>query len=299
MKKLIAILLFAIAVPISGSAQENTDTIPQIVLGTIATVNQGNSYITFPADLGNLDPLWFEANIVPNFLIRKSKNSRLMGVLTPQIIIRMYQEESAPVRTPSYMPQLAVYYSLNETRLKKTYTLFGKFTHHSNGQEGDFYLPNGDINLKTGNFSTNFVEFGIINTHYNKNLNAVQFYNTSLEIHAPGWSIEELEGKYSMVRWHNGISIYKIPLGKRKANHTRARISLKANAMWMFGDINEWEPFSLHRLNVDLTFYYHLPFMEDIGLFVQVYNGMDYYNIHFDHRLKVIRFGLMTEILKF
>jgi len=299
MNKYIIISIIIIGFSVSGFSQNSADTISKITLSTIATVNQGNSYITFPADIGNIEPLWFEANIIPNFMIRKSKNSRLLGVLTPQIIIRMYQEESQPVRTPSYMPQLAVYYSLNETKQKKTYTLFGKFAHHSNGQDNDFYLPNGDINLKSGNFSTNFVEFGIINNHFNKQLNAIQFYSTSLEIHAPGWSNPELEGLYSMVRWHNGVSIYKIPLGKQKHNKTRARISLKANAMWMFGDINGWEQLSLDHLNVDLTFYYHPSFFEDIGLFIQIFNGMDYYNIYFNHRIEVIRFGLMTEILKF
>ena len=78
----------------------------QIGLPIISQVNQGNSYISFPTDIGNIEPLWFEGNIIPNFYIRESKNSRLMGVLTPQIIIRMYQEKSYPVRTPSYMPQI-------------------------------------------------------------------------------------------------------------------------------------------------------------------------------------------------
>ena len=81
--------------------QENNNTIPSIELTTIAQVNQGNSYITFPTDIGNIEPLWFEGNLIPNFFIRQSKDSRLMGVITPQIIIRMYQEESYPVRTPS------------------------------------------------------------------------------------------------------------------------------------------------------------------------------------------------------
>jgi hypothetical protein len=299
MSAIFIIFVLVIAISVSGTAQKVNDTTRKIGLGTIASVNQGNSYITFPTDIGNLEPLWFEANIVPNFMIRKSRNSRLMGVLTPQIIIRMYQEESEPVRTPSYIPQLAVYYSLEETRLKKTYTLFGKYAHHSNGQDGDFYLPDGEINLITGNFATNYMEFGIIDNHYNKKLNAIQFYNTSIEIHAPGWSNPELEGKYSMVRWHAGVSVYKIPLGKPKEDHNRARISLKAGATWMFGNVNDWQQVSWDRLNVNLTFYYHPRFLEDIGLFVQVYNGMDYYNIYFDHRIKVIRFGLMTEILKF
>jgi hypothetical protein len=144
------------------------------------------------------------------------------------------------------------------------------------------------------------MEFGIVNNHYNQKLNAVQFYSTSLEIHAPGWSIDELEGKYSMVRWHTGFSIYKIPLGKQKSkDSTRARISLKAEAMWMFGDINDWQQLSLDRLNVNFTFYYHPKFLEDIGLFAQIYNGMDYYNIYFDHHISIIRFGIMTEILQF
>jgi len=99
------ILLIAF-VSLSVSAQKIT--IPGIGLTIISQVNQGNSYITFPTDIGNIEPLWFEGNVIPNFYLRQSQNSRLMGVLTPQIIIRMYQEESFPVRTPSYMPQLTV-----------------------------------------------------------------------------------------------------------------------------------------------------------------------------------------------
>jgi len=299
MSKFVGIFIFVVVLLPSGFGQENNDSIPNINLTTIASVNQGNSYITFPIDIGNIEPLWFEGNIIPNFMIRKSKNSRLMGVLTPQIILRMYREESMPVRTPSYMPQIAVYYKLTNKPKKDQYTLFGRFVHHSNGQDGDFYLSDGEINLLTGNFATNYLEFGVVNNHYNKNLRAVQFYSTSLEYHPTGWSIEELDGIYSMLRWHNGFSIYKIPLGKQNADKKRAQISLKAEAMWMFGEVNDWQTFSLDRLNVNLTFYYHPKFMEDIGLFVQVYNGMDYYNIYFNRRIEVIRFGIMTDKLKF
>ena len=52
----------------------------------------------------------FEANISPNFIIRKRQDSRLMAVLTTQVVIRMYNEESFPVRTPSYIPQVSFYY---------------------------------------------------------------------------------------------------------------------------------------------------------------------------------------------
>ena len=67
----------------------------------------------------------------------------------------------------------------------------------------------------------------------------------------------------------------------------------------MFGNINNWNEISFDRINLSLTFYYHPQFMEDIGLFVQYYHGMDYYNIYFNQKLDIIRFGLMTEKLRF
>ncbi len=89
MSKYLVILIFVLLYSLSCTGQENNNTIPEIGLTTIAQVNQGTSYITSPTDIGNIEPLWFEGNLIPNFYIRVSKNSRLMGVLTPQIIIRI------------------------------------------------------------------------------------------------------------------------------------------------------------------------------------------------------------------
>jgi hypothetical protein len=140
MKNFVIIFLLGVALSLTGFAQSNGEPVPEIGITTIANVNQGNSYITAPIDIGNIEPLWFEANIIPGFNIRQNKNSRLMGVLTPQIIIRMYQEKSAPVRTPSYIPQITVYYKLKSKTDANSLSLFGKFAHHSNGQEGEYLL---------------------------------------------------------------------------------------------------------------------------------------------------------------
>jgi hypothetical protein len=67
----------------------------------------------------------------------------------------------------------------------------------------------------------------------------------------------------------------------------------------MLDNYNNLNAFDLDRLNASLTFYYHPKFLEDIGLFVQFYHGMDYYNIYFNHQIDLIRFGIMTEILRF
>lgn len=278
-------------------AQEDYDTIQHISLSTIAQENNGNSYITFPTDIGNIEPLWFEANLIPSFNIRVNKDSRLMGVLTPQIIIRMYQEESFPVRTPSYMPQITIYYSLNSQPKAKSLSLFGKIAHHSNGQEDNFYLDNGEINTKSGNFATNYFELGIIRTHYNKRFNAVQFFSTSFQINPKSMTIDELDGIYSNYRWNNIFSIFKLPINAH--SEKRASISIKGELTWLFGNIHNWEAYNLNRLNVSFTFFYHPKFLEDIGLFAQFYHGMDYYNIYFDHQRTVLRFGIMTEKIRF
>ena len=55
----------------------------KIDLNTISKVNAGNSYITFGGGIGNIESLWFEGNIIPNFILRHSDDSRLMYVVRP------------------------------------------------------------------------------------------------------------------------------------------------------------------------------------------------------------------------
>ncbi len=272
------------------------DTIPSVSLSTISQVNQGNSYITFPADIGNIEPLWFEANLIPNFNIRTNKESRLMGVLTSQIIIRMYREYSYPVKTPSYMPQVTMYYKLCKER--KNSTIFLRLAHHSNGQDGDFYLENGNINLESGDFSTNYIELGLIRTFFNQNLNATQFFRSSFRADIRE-ADNELNGIYPEARWKNSFSVFKIRENGNKNKPKKAGFSLKADAELMFGDIYTQDANYFDRINVGFTAFYTPKFFEDIGFFINFYHGQDYYNIYFNHQLTIIRFGIMTELLRF
>ena len=90
MKRINLIYLFTVLYTNSIVAQTLSDSIVTLNLDKIAQVNQEESYVTFPFDIGNLEPLMFEANVSPNFKIRERKDSRLMAVLTSQIIIRMF-----------------------------------------------------------------------------------------------------------------------------------------------------------------------------------------------------------------
>ena len=297
-KGIIIVLIFSNFLNLSGQETNTIDSIPTVELKTITQVNQGNSYITFPTDIGNIEPLMFEANLIPNFLIRKSKDSRLMGVLTGQIIIRMYNEYSYPVKTPSYMPQITAYYRLSDNAKIKQLSTFARFVHHSNGQDGNFFLDDGSINLESGDFSTNYFETGLTKTFYNTKFKAVQFFRTSFAYHPPKMSAAELDGIYSFYRWNSSFSVFKLP-EKAKNGKKKARLSLKADATWMFGEVYDWNSISMNRLNVSFTAFYSPKFLEDIGFFMQFYHGMDYYNMYFNHQLDVLRFGIMTEILRF
>jgi hypothetical protein len=280
-------------------AQGVPDSLPQFNLGKIAQVNQGDSFITFPTDIGNLEPLMFEANVNPSFVVRKRKDSRLMAVLTAQITIRMYNEESYPVKTPSYIPQISAYYLVGAKNSADRSTIFVKMGHHSNGQDGSFYNDDGNINLQTGNFATNFFEMGWLKTDYSSNLKAEKIFKTSLEVHPRSWMLQELHGQYSGLRWHNAFLAYKLPLKMGPRGSIKANFSLKAETMWSLDKLYDWDTFNIKRLNASVTFYYHPKFLEDIGFFVRYYHGMDYYNIYFQHRLDVFRFGIMTELLRF
>ena len=282
-----------------SASGQTIDSMSFLNVTTIAKINQGNSYITFPADIGNIEPLWFEGNINPDFYIRRSKNSRLIGVLTPQIIIRMYREESFPVRTPSYIPQITSYYMFPGKKQQFVQSAFFKIAHHSNGQENSFYLENGEPNLLSGDFASNFLEAGLIKTRFIQRYNAHSFYKSSVEVHPLQWQADELQGNYSPVRWHNTFSIFRLPVNSAQNESKKAAISMKSEATWMFGKTGDWENLSSERLTLSFTFNYHPAFFEDIGFFAQLYHGMDYYNMYFNHQLNIIRFGIMTDKLRF
>jgi len=275
-----------------SSAQEIEDS--NIDLALIAQVNQGNSYVTFPTDIGNIEPLIFEGNLIPNFMLRKNTSSRLIGVLTPQIIIRMYNEYSFPVKTPSYMPQLTTYYLIGNRNNNKLLTVFGRLAHHSNGQNDDLILEDGSVNYNSGDFATNYMEIGGIVTSLNRSTNAVRFFKTSFEYHPENEVHIQLDRRFSRYRWHQEFSAFKLPKNTNKAN-----ISVDVKTTWLFGNRTDLANFSLDRLQTSLTFSYYPNFLEDVGLFIQLYHGKDYYNVYFDEKRTMIRFGIMTNKLRF
>ena len=192
--KITALTGFFLFLHILTFVQEKLDTLPRWDLTKIALVNQSDSYITFPVDIGNLEPLIFEANVNPNFVIRERADSKLMAVLFLQVRIRMYNKESYPVQTPIYIPQISVYHLLSEKDRFVKRAIFGKVAHHSNGQDGTFFKDSTatEVNFRSGNFATNVLEFGILRSFYNEKRNALRFFRFSVELHPSNWMLAEM-----------------------------------------------------------------------------------------------------------
>lgn len=260
---------------------------------------QDESYITFGQGIGNLDALIFEAFVTPNFLLRTSTDSRWGAVLTPAVLLRMKAEESFPVQTPGYKPQLTFYHQIgtyNYSRYRINF-LFVKLAHHSNGQEEPFYLINGEVNLKSGNFSTNFIEIGAF---FNKKLNLKGLkgsaFRSSLEIHPDLDRSPELNGKYSFFRWHNQFRIFFLSRDEEfAAVNSNPRFQTTMRTSWLFGNMDEHGFFDAgSRLVLSVTGEYRPEFLKDVSLFVNFYSGEDYYNIHFGKKIVALRFGLQA-----
>ena len=206
----------------------------------------------------------------------------------------MYAEESLPVRSPSYMPNVIFYRQIDKNTKRNNY-LFLKIAHHSNGQEGLFYNEDESINLFRGSFSTNYFELGLfLNEELIPVKNSQKYIRTSFEYHVNIDRSPELNGIYSFYRWNNAFRVFRFPVGG-----DNQYIQSEIETTWLFGDIKDVKSFDLsERFNFSLTFNYHPKVLTDVSLFANFYSGMDYYNMHFSKRLTVFRVGVQAFTVK-
>ncbi|MDZ4205189.1 MAG: hypothetical protein U1C46_10275 [Bacteroidales bacterium] len=272
--------------------------------------NQKDGYVTFSQGIGNMEPLIFEGLLAPYYLLRTSKDARWGATISPAILLRMRADLSFPVRTPSYMPNITFYHSLKELSDKRENSayLFLMLSHHSNGQDGSFYNEDGSVNTRNGDFSTDFLEFGIfLSQKFIPFAGTNEFFRTSLEIHTNLSRSKELEGRYSFVRWHNSFRIFRFPFmnsntasGYKQADYKKIpRVQTKIETTWLFGNIDGATFFNAEeRFNFSVTMSVRPKFLSDVSLFANFYTGEDYYNMFFYRRITVLRFGIQAYSFK-
>ncbi|MFO8235468.1 MAG: hypothetical protein R6U04_08705 [Bacteroidales bacterium] len=267
----------------------------------ISTFNmfQEPSHILFGSGIGNLESLIFEADIAPYFMLSISESVRWGVELSPRIIIRMYNRNSYPIRTPSFMPKITFFHQfLDKEDSERDLFTYISAMHHSNGQEGDFFNNDSTtINTLTGNFSTNWIEGGVFlsrpndkllfNTNY---VNLYAMYNYKQE--------EALSGTYGRLRFFVNVkSTVKlseafgiiVAAGDQNKKYV---FDQSIQTGWITGKLNDAKTLDIKRLSFNYSLSFTPTFLKHANIFIQYYYGQDYYNIHFDRQIKLIRFGI-------
>ena len=119
MKKNFLLIILALITCLSSFAQEDSVRFrwDEITWNETMDLFYEPGYLTFAGGIGNMEPLLFEGNIIPYYSIGIDAVKKWAVVLSPQVIVRMYNKYSYPVQTPSYMPRvILVHQSSKHTR---------------------------------------------------------------------------------------------------------------------------------------------------------------------------------------
>jgi hypothetical protein len=256
--------------------------------------------IAFGSGIGNMAPLIFEADIVPYFMLSLNNNVKWGIELSPRIILRMYNKESYPVSTPSFMPRVTGFYQfINSNDKRRDLFAFCSWVHHSNGQDGYFYnIDSTTINTSTGSFSTNWLEGGIFLSRPDPNLS----YNTNYIKLSAAYNYQQeelLDDIYGGLRFYFN---FKSTANLTKFFNNYAIIERdksfllyqSLNLGYIAGKMYDRPLYSGKRFIFKYTLSVKPSFLNNVNLFVQYYYGEDYYNIYFNQTLNVLRVGIST-----
>jgi hypothetical protein len=287
--------------------------------------------------------LVFEGQIAPRIIILDSIGRATRSVLledkkpvwgyqvstTPMVKLRMFDEASNPVRTPSYMPkgtfQLARFRNItkatdpdaeefNTGPIEMWFIDAIPFGHHSNGQNGCLFRSQardetgecvevapalaGIVNKENGSFSTNYLE-------------AMAFYGR-MYLDSDGAPAGEFAARWE---WRAGAGIQLNPDGYLGGSIDPELSDLYGPTRVLFGAmIARRDAWRCGRAAADLRLQYITDAPAGIpsvitqaesacfpkgwggaGLFVRIHHGQDYYNLGFAEKITRLQFGVTLQ----
>lgn len=292
-------ILFLLFFPGVSYAQNNIELIRELDINALSAIStfemfHDPSSISVLGGVGNIEPLIFEADIAPYFMLSINKKSRWAIEVSPRIILRMYNSDSYPVRTPSYMPRVTFFHNIvDNTDNKRDLFAYVSWYHHSNGQDGLFYnADDSSINTLSGNFATNFIEGGAFFSKPDKNKPSfINYHKVSFSYcYYQNSELKPLYGRLRLLYDYNS----SISINNRSNKGSVLTQSLKLG--WIVGDLAQAKAFDSKRIMFRYTLSYKPSFLKDVSVFAQYYYGQDYYNIYFNRTLKVLRFGIAAKL---
>jgi hypothetical protein len=253
--------------------------------------NRDLSYTSPKGELGSPVKFVLTGKLTTSYFLFAAKKSRFAFALIPDFTVKVIDERSAGVRTPSLKLGGMFYYQINANPNHYKYASL-RFTHHSNGQDDEAINEDGSLNTRTGNFSTNYLtasyHFG--NTKFTSANKSYQFnHEAGLEWHRWFDYEKALENDYGFTRINYTFSLRRL-INKRENWRWNSGLSYAINRM------TEYKlPAVKKRLNAESSFHYSFPFMHKAYLMAALgYYGEDPYNIYYRNKYSYVRFGVST-----
>lgn len=251
-----------------------------------------SSYIMGLGGWGTLqDPLHFEGAIAPHYSF---VFGRIALVGTPKIVLRMFDEHSQPVRRPSYMPRVTVYHWFPSRRLGDRqgfrYIRSTFWSHHSNGQDGEFYVAGTDsLNTLDGSFSLDYSDVSLGMISMDSVGGPYGTFEVGLRANWPSGESSPLRDssadKYGSYRL--------IASGSGSAWGKWQRMTLAWDLQYVVDRQYRHAPFIAdERLTTALSLLWSPKAASDVGLLISFYRGQDYYNMSYKNRFWTLRAGL-------
>lgn len=233
--------------------------------------------------------------LITSYMILVSKVLPIVLSINPNFTVRVRNERSAGVRTPSYRLGGSMYLRLSTNSLHYKYAELS-YTHHSNGADADALLPNKEINTYDGNFSINDLTMSYRFGHYTGSFAQRNYYGfhfkTGLQWHK--WFRYEtaLIGNYGFTRINSDFSFRVYQRLEEKMKKVKWR--LDGHVSYAINPLTNYKFIApKKRLNAEFSANYGLPFMQSSFLMVSFgYYGEDPYNIYFNDKYAFARFGV-------
>ena len=271
--------------------------------------NADLSYIAPGGELGAPSKYVISGRLTTVFMLFGSYKSPVALALIPDFTVRVRNEFSAAVRTPSYRLGGVVYARLNTDPQNYQYTELA-FTHHSNGQDVSPYNTDGSLNTRNGNFNANnltlsyrFGNFTVPGTDAGYNsfnhrvgLQWYKFFRYEPALNE-GFGFTRLLYNFS---WRKYDEIEKRRQDKNQVKAEKETWRLNTEFSYAINKIPAKNLANIQkRLNAEINFNYSFPFMHNVFLMAAVgYYGEDNYNIYFQDHYGYVRLGLSSGFLR-
>ena len=284
----------------------------------------------------------FEGQIAPRLIIVDSIGRATRGVLmeakparwgyqisaTPMVRLRMFDQTSNPVRTPSYMPKATVQFArfrnvspatdadseeFNRGPIEMWLVDTIPFGHHSNGQDGCLFTsqarnadgdcivvaptPEPIVNKKDGSFSTNYIQATV---HYGRlYLDRVAGQEDlatrwewriggGVQVNPEGYVGGSIKPELSELYGPTRL-LFSASTAHRDAWRC-GRLAGEAQFQYM-----TTPPPDVMNLITQLEGACHPRNWGGAGVFVRFYHGQDYYNLGFAESITRVMFGMTLQ----